>query len=291
MEIRRNTYGKGKLKTITCISNDDGFRVASVILEGEKTCMIVDTQWTLSNAHRVIAEIYETGKPLTDIYLSHGHPDHYLGTQVFADAFPEATIWGVENTKEVIDREYMPKIEYWQTVVGRLNCPNKPITIKLVEDNVIMFEGNRIEIIPEVWGDMKWNTLVYIPSIKALIGSDVIFNKAHPFTCELTPKGRVGWINACKDILARDDLDIIIPGHAMPGMEFNESGPEYTIEYCEKTIENLAKTSDEHEFFHLMEKDFFDSDLRRSNEMNASIILGDRPWDWPDLEDHDEEHG
>jgi glyoxylase-like metal-dependent hydrolase (beta-lactamase superfamily II) len=289
MEIRRNTYGKGKLATITCISKDDGFRVASVILEGKESCMIVDTQWTLSNAYRVLAEIFQTGKPLTDIYLTHGHPDHYFGTQVFTDAFPDATVWAVEDTKEVIDREFLPKIDHWRKEVGVLNCPDRAINMTLVNDDVIMFEGNRIEIETKVWGDMKWNTLVYVPSIKALICSDVVFTKAHPFTCELTPKGRLGWIKACEDILARDDLDIIIPGHAMPEMEFNESGPEYTIEYCKKTIEFLEKTDDKYEFFYLMETAFFDSDLRKSNEMNANVILGDRPWDWPDLEDHDDE--
>jgi len=289
MEVRKNTYGKGKLKTITCISKDDGFRVASVILEGEESCMIVDTQWTLSNAHRVLAEIYQTGKPLTDIYLTHGHPDHYFGTQVFTAAFPDATVWGVQDTKEVIDREFLPKIDHWKKEVGALNCPDKAINITLVEGDCIMFEGNEIKLELKVWGDMKWNTMVYVPSIRALICSDVVFNKAHPFTCELTPKGRLGWIEDCKKIIARDDVDIIIPGHAMEDMEFNESGPQYTIDYCEATIKYLNETDDVYKFFYLMETAFFDSDLRKSNEMNANVILGDRPWDWPDLEDHDDE--
>jgi len=75
----------------------------------------------------------------------------------------------------------------------------------------------------------------------------------------------------------------------MPEMEFNESGPQYTIDYCEATIKYLNETDDLYKFFYLMETAFFDSDLRKSNEMNANVILGDRPWDWPDLEDHDDE--
>ncbi len=89
--------------------------------------------------------------------------------------------------------------------------------------------------------------------------------------------------------MARDDVDTIIPGHAIEGVEFNESGPEYTKAYVEATIKNLEKTKDQYEFFFLMETDFWDSKLRKSNLMNSTIILGDRPWDWPDLEDHDNE--
>ena len=47
-------------------------------------------------------------------------------------------------------------------------------------------EGHRIEIIPKLIGDMKYNSVVWIPSIKTLYGSDLLFNGAHPFTCELT---------------------------------------------------------------------------------------------------------
>jgi hypothetical protein len=57
MEIRRNDHGDGKLWTLTCISRDDGFRVASVIIVGKEEVVVIDTQWTLSNAHRVVAEI------------------------------------------------------------------------------------------------------------------------------------------------------------------------------------------------------------------------------------------
>jgi glyoxylase-like metal-dependent hydrolase (beta-lactamase superfamily II) len=296
MEVRKNTFGEGKLSLITCISGEDlqgqdGFNVASVIIEGEKSCMVVDTQWVLSNAHRVVAEIYSTGKPLTDIYLTHGHPDHYFGTQVFTAAFPEATVWALPETAEVIEREFMPKIDHWKQEVGDLNCPDKAINMKVIDGDFIEFEGNRIEFRRKVWGDMKWNSMVYIPSIKALICSDVVFNESHPFTCELTPKGRARWIEDAKKILdgGWGECDIIIPGHAKIAREFNESGPKYTIDYVQATIDHLAETDDQYKFFYLMERDFFMSWLRKSNDMNANVILGDRPWDWPDLEDHDDE--
>lgn len=48
-------------------------------MTGKTDEVLIDTQWTLSNAHRVIAEILETGKNLTTIYVTHAHPDHYFG--------------------------------------------------------------------------------------------------------------------------------------------------------------------------------------------------------------------
>ena len=62
MEIRVNTHGKDLLSTKVFFSDEKGFEVASVIVMGEEEAALIDTQWTLSNAHRVIAEVLETGK-------------------------------------------------------------------------------------------------------------------------------------------------------------------------------------------------------------------------------------
>ncbi|MEJ2109344.1 MAG: MBL fold metallo-hydrolase, partial [Acidobacteriota bacterium] len=65
MEVRLTASGSNSLSTKTCFSDEYGFAVASVIVMGEKDCVLLDAQWTLLNAHKVIAEILETGKNLT----------------------------------------------------------------------------------------------------------------------------------------------------------------------------------------------------------------------------------
>ena len=67
MEIRINTFGENKLSTKTFFSDEKGFEVASVVVMGKTDAVLIDAQWTLSNALRVIAEITETGKQLKAI--------------------------------------------------------------------------------------------------------------------------------------------------------------------------------------------------------------------------------
>ena len=235
MEIRLNTHGKGLLSTKVFYSDEKGFEVASVIVMGEEEAALIDTQWTLSNAHRVIAEVLETGKKLKTIYLTHAHPDHYFGTGHIAEAFPDA--------------------------------------------KVIALPEECIELIPQVMGDMKYNSVVWIPSIKTLFGSDVLFNQAHPFTCELTAEERAQWL---KDLDRLEKLDpvVVIPGHQKPGMPFDDSSFTFMRDYLVATEEQLAKTNDVAGFYYAMVSLFPEANLFMSNEMNANVFKGGRDWNW-----------
>ena len=185
MEVRINNHGSNSLSTKVFFSDEKGFEVASVIVMGKTNAVLIDAQWTLSNAHRVIAEIAETGKHLETIYVTHAHPDHYFGLGVIAEAFPSARVTALASVARTINRQFFGKVDHWEKVIGPTNVCRKTVTIEPLNQNAIELEGKRIEILPEVMGDMKYNSAVWIPSIKTLYGSDILFNQAHPFTCEL----------------------------------------------------------------------------------------------------------
>src|SRR3984893_10549974 len=67
-------------------SSDDQFWTNSVIIEGTHEVMLVDAQLTKTNAERVLQEIKETKKPLSIIYITHEHADHFLGLELFKEA-------------------------------------------------------------------------------------------------------------------------------------------------------------------------------------------------------------
>ncbi len=279
MEVRLNTHGRDSLATKVFFSDENGFEVASVIVTGKTDAVLIDAQWTLSNAHRVIAEILETGKYLETIYITHAHPDHYFGLGTIAEAFPEARVVALPSVARVINKQFFGKIEHWEKVIGVTNVPRKTAKIESLTENYFELEGERIEVILEVMGDMKYNTVVWIPSIRTLVGSDVLFNQAHPFTCELTAEERQQWI---RDIerLEKLDAEVIIPGHQKPGMPFDSSSFDFTKNYLVATEEELARTKDVASFYYAMVKRFPEANLFISNEMNASVFKGGMSWNW-----------
>jgi len=279
MEVRINKHGLDSLATKVFFSDEKGFEVASVIVMGKTDALLIDAQWTLSNAHRVVAEILETGKHLKTIYVTHAHPDHYFGLGPIADAFPEARVTALPSVARTINNQFFGKIEHWEQTIGVTNTPRKEVNIEPLADNHLELEGHRIEILPEIMGDLKYNTVVWIPSIKTLYGSDVLFNQAHPFTCEVTAEERRQWI---KDIerLEKMGAEVVIPGHQKPGMPFDSSSFSFMKDYLTATDEELAKTKDVAGFYYAMVTRFPDANLFISNEMNSNVFKGGRVWNW-----------
>jgi glyoxylase-like metal-dependent hydrolase (beta-lactamase superfamily II) len=263
MEIRNNPQWPEALSTRVFFSDEKGFEVASILVTGKREAVLIDTQWTLSNAYRVAAEIMESGKYLKTIYVTHAHPDHYFGLGHIAEAFPQARVTALPEVARTINKQFFGKVTHWENVIGATNVPRKEVKIEPLTENYLELEGQHIEIIPQVMGDLKYNTVVWIPSIKTLYGSDVLFNQAHPFTCEVTAEERRQWIQDIERLLTLGACS-------------------FTIDYLTATEETLAKTRDVAGFYYAMVKQFPDANLFISNEMNSQVFKGGMSWNWRD---------
>jgi glyoxylase-like metal-dependent hydrolase (beta-lactamase superfamily II) len=280
MELRLTATADEALSTKVYFSDEKGFKVASVMVMGEKDAVLIDAQWTLSNTHRVISEMLETGKNFTHIYITHAHPDHYFGVGTIHEVFPKARVVALPEDADMINRQFFGKIEHWEGIIGSHNVCRKEAKVEPLNENHIDLEDHRLEILPKVMGDMRYNSMVWIPSIKTLYASDVLFNQAHPFTCEVTKEERRQWIEEI-DKIQKMNAKVIIPGHQKPGMQFDRSSLDFTKDYLIATEEVLANTSSVGEFYYEMNQRFPTADLiQLSNEMNANVFKGGRDWNW-----------
>ena len=280
MQVYVNRHGEGKLSTKVFVSSEDGFNVTSTIVMGQKECILIDTQWTRANAHRVIAEILETGLELKAIYATHAHPDHYWGMGEIAEVFPNAKCYAVPPVVTLYNHQYQPKLDEWEEVIGSQNlCRKQCDRLEPLYQDYMELEGERLEII-RCMGDLMWNTIVWIPSIKTVVGSDVIFNEAHPFTCEVNEEQRKLWFKDIEGIEALEP-EVVIPGHMREGTLLDDSSLKFMREYLIATEEELANTTTPGDFYYHMAKRFPTATLNMlSNEMNAEVFKGGRDWAW-----------
>jgi glyoxylase-like metal-dependent hydrolase (beta-lactamase superfamily II) len=236
-------------------SPDDQFWVNSVIIEGTREVMLVDAQLTKANAERVLQEIRETKKPLSIIYITHEHADHFLGLEVFKEAYPGVRIIANSAVTDRINKVYQEKVDKWKKILGS-GATSSVVAIEKFDGNSINFENSKIEILKEVQGDTDENTMLWIPGQRILIAGDVLFNNMHLYTAETDRRARGKWLNSINKIRELKP-SAVIPGHSKVGAPLNASSAvDFTENYLLVFDEELTKAKDSDSLINAMKERF-----------------------------------
>ncbi|OGS45842.1 MAG: hypothetical protein A2539_05590 [Elusimicrobia bacterium RIFOXYD2_FULL_34_15] len=225
-------------------SSPKTFQVTSTLIYGNKNLVLIDAQFTLSEAHRLVNMIKATGKNLTMVYITHGHPDHYWGLNVIKDAFPNAKFVSMPEVIEVINKLQPVKLAQWKPVFGD-DIPSSPIIPEPLEGNTFELEGN-IFVIVKGQGDVEGSTFVWIPSLKTIVAGDIVYGNVNVWMLETDKISRKKWIETI-DQIAEFNPDIVIGGHTELSSSCVPNSLYFTKYYItafDKIVES-AKSTDE----------------------------------------------
>jgi glyoxylase-like metal-dependent hydrolase (beta-lactamase superfamily II) len=265
-----SAFGGGRhgfsIKVFT--SPDDQFWTNSVIIEGTHEVMLVDAQLTKTSAERVLQEIRETKKPLSIIYITHEHADHFLGLEVFREAYPRVRIIANSAVVERINKVYQEKINKWKTILGP-GATSHVVAIEQFDGDFITFGSSQIEVLKNIQGDTDENTMLWIPGQRILIAGDVLFNGMHVYTAETDSKARGEWLNSLQRIRELEPL-VVIPGHSKVGAPLNAStAVGFTENYLLAFEDELKKAKDPDSLVNAMKERFPSADLLLAIERGA----------------------
>jgi glyoxylase-like metal-dependent hydrolase (beta-lactamase superfamily II) len=163
---------------------------------GEDAVLVVDTGMGIDNAQRVLERARElaAGKPLF-LTLTHFHPEHGFGAQVFRD---EATIVYNESQRQELEAKFGEFVE--------------------------MFSGFSSEI-AEILSDVELESvgpahtrgdqLVWLPEQRVLFAGDLVENRFFPILPDADAHGS-DWI-ALLERLEGTEPATVVPGHGAVG--------------------------------------------------------------------------
>ena len=249
-------------------SSDDQFWTNSVILEGEHEVMLVDAQLTKTSAEKVLQEIKETKKPLSLIYITHEHADHFLGLEVFNEAYPRARIIANSAVVDRINKVYQEKIDKWGKIFGS-GATSHIVAISKFDANVVNFDGAKIEVFKHIRGDTDENTMLWIPGQRILIAGDVVFNNMHVYTAETDSKAREKWLNSLEKIRELN-ASVVIPGHSKVGAHLDSTtAVDFTGKYLRVFDEERRNAKDPDSLINAMKERFPSSGLLLALERGA----------------------
>lgn len=257
-------------------ASENSFGVASVIVSGKTDAVLIDAQFTLADAEKVVQEIKNSGKKLTAIYVSHGDPDFYFGLEVFKKYFPEVTAYASPATVEYIKATAQKKLEVWGERLGK-NITSNAILPQVLKGNSIDLEGQKLEIIG--LEEFPKNTFLWIPSIKAMVGGINIFgDNFHLWMADSqTPEARNGWINLLDKIIAMNP-EIVIPAHSGTGASLNVSSVKSTKSYIQFYEEALKTNRTSADLIKTLKAKYPNLTFETALQLGAKVNTGEMKW-------------
>ena len=217
-----------------------GYDVNSTMIVGERDMLLIDPQFSLSEAHKLAAEILETKKRLATIYSTHAHPDHLFGLAVLKQAFPEAKIVALPATVNAAKTGWPARQKFWFAAYGN-NIPGpEPVLPEELATPVLTLEGEEFPITGGVQGaDGPGNSFVYVPSLKAVITGDIVFDRVYFGVPR--DAARQNWLKTIDQIAALKPA-IVIPGHEGPGATRDMRSIEFMKKYIADWDASVARS-------------------------------------------------
>jgi glyoxylase-like metal-dependent hydrolase (beta-lactamase superfamily II) len=219
-----------------------GYDVNSTMISGEKDVLVIDPQFSLSEAHRLAAEILESGKHLAVIYCTHPHPDHLFGLAVLKQAFPDAKIVALPATVNAAKTGWPARQKFWFATYGH-NIPGpEPVLPEPLETPVLTLEGQSFPVTGGVQGaDGPGNSFVYIPPLNAVVTGDIVFD--HVYFGVPRDAARQNWLKTIDQIAALKPA-VVIPGHEGPGATHDMRAVDFMKQYIADWDANVARSKD-----------------------------------------------
>lgn len=224
-------HAEAKLTTTVFTGTPGGFLVNSTIVAGDKDAILIDAQFDLADAHRLIAVLLESKKNLTTVYVTHAHPDHYFGFTAIQQAFPKAKFVALPATVDGIKQSWQAKVKQWAPLYGDL-VPAQPVLPTALTGNTLTLEGQTLELHGGVQGDDNDNAYVWIPSIKTVVAGDIVYRGVHAWTRETSAPQRTAWRKTLDELAALKPTTVIA-GHQDPKLPSDASGLAATRAYLD----------------------------------------------------------
>lgn len=271
------------LKIFVSSDKYDGFGVSSTIIYGEKEAILVDAQFTIANAHRLLADIIETKRELTTIFITHLHPDHFLGLEVIKSFYPNARVIAYEKACDDVNEAYDFKIDYWGNTVLKENGGKVKFPVEKINHDTLHLEGEEIKILGLMCGDCIDIAPIWIPSLRALIASDMVFSDAHVWVADMRNEKLMNtWLHNLDRL---EDLrpSIIVPGHSGTNPSLSPSAIGFTRQYIKDFLKQLNLTHNATELQAEMERIYPNLPVMICLEYGSKILKDKYVWpgDWP----------
>lgn len=227
----------GDITVHSVTAGEEVFANSTHIIETPNALVLFDTQFLLPNALDFRAYADEIGKPIDRVFLTHEHPDHFLGSEAFADL----DIYALPAVSEAVAASGDAEVEEKQADFGDA-IAGSFVTPLEVEPGSIEIDG--VEFILEEIDDAEAEVqlVTFIPEAGAVVAGDIVYSGVHLIMAGQPDPWTVA-LNTLKD--SSDEYPIVLAGHGLPA---TPAVYDANIEWLAKANELIGSVSTAVEF-------------------------------------------
>ncbi len=252
------------------------FHVNAVLVTGPTEAALIDTGFSRADALRIAANVLDSGKNLTTIFISNADPDFYFGAAWLKQQFPKAKLVTTAAVREKIAAKMQGKLAYWGPKLGA-NAPTEVLLPDLLRDNQFQVDGHMIEV-RGTSGLLAHRPYTYIPSLRTVLGNIAVFGQVHVWTADTqTPAEREAWLAQLAELEALNPLRVV-PGHMAAGTFEDVGTIEYTRQYLLRFEQEAAKATDSAALIKAMQQAYPNAGLAIALEIGAKVKKGELTW-------------
>jgi glyoxylase-like metal-dependent hydrolase (beta-lactamase superfamily II) len=225
--------------------------LATTLILGDHDAVLVDVPFTRKQVARVGDWVESFGKRLGYIYATHGHGDHWFGTDLLLQRFPGATAYATEGTIRLMHKQATAgRAERWDLDFPGL-IPDSPVIYRPIPREGFELEGHRLVAIETGHTDTDDTTVLHVPSIGLVVAGDVAYNGVHQYLLESAGGGIEAWLNALDRVAALQPR-AVVAGHKNKDLPDDPVILEQTRDYLLDARRLLADKPSPREFFDQM---------------------------------------
>jgi glyoxylase-like metal-dependent hydrolase (beta-lactamase superfamily II) len=202
-----------KLRLEEVGSDSTAFHVTSTLIIGPTEVLVWDAQYHAADGERLAARIASTGKRLKAVILSHPDHDHYMGAAKIVERFPGTPVYmtaaSLAEFQRTASRQFQGEKSRQPALV-----PDSLVTPKPLPSLHFTVDGETVDVIPDLTGDVltPTNSFLWIPSLRAALAGDIVFNGVHPWLGASDESSRKAWRAAIAQISSLRPA-IVVAGH------------------------------------------------------------------------------
>ena len=236
---------------------------ASTLISGSDDAVLTDPPLTTDQARLLGDWVAAKGRNLTDIFITHGHGDHWFAAGVLAERFGARVVASAGTIAQMhISVAARPLL--WDKLYSGI--PPAAVTAVTVPDNRFTLEGHELVIVEVGATDSEDTTVLHVPDLDLVVAGDVIYNGVHMYLAQPAFVGGFGpWREAI------DKVEALNPRHIVAGHQNRERDDD-----GRRLIAETQQYLDDAEELLRTEKtalDFFNAKLERYPDHLGRTVL------------------